>query len=414
MAIGAARTQRLKEMSLDILLRNRRQTDGHQYTVPSPESYPFQWLWDSCFHAIALSQFSTEDAKQEIRSLFSAQFENGMLPHMIYRGDKKEMKLGEDFVSIDWGRASTSTITQPPLIAEAVWNIFERDGDSAFLRETYQPLCAFFDYLLSARDPRGNHLSGIINPDESGEDNSPRFDGVLGLPPVQTLQENFASRLKLVEELRAGHFDAPFMKQFFWVKDVPFNAILVKNLRTMGTVAEVLSEHEDATQFTAEADLVAHAMRERMYDGDRFWTTYGESYLKIKIATWAIFSPMYAGILSQSEARTLVDDHLLNPHEFRPRYMIPTVSMREPSYDPEGFWRGSTWIGVNWFIFHGPMRYGYRDIAERLTLSSAELIERSGYREYYHPDTGAGLGAQDFTWGTLIVDMLDTLERPER
>ena len=414
MMLDKKRSDALRQSAHRLLLSNRRQHDDHQFTVPSPQSYPFQWLWDSCFHAIALAHFEPDSAKAELRSLLTGQFNNGMFPHMIYRGENELMKLGDGFVRIEWGKEKTSTITQPPMLAEALWKIYEKDGDREFLRLMYPHIKDFHAYLLSARDPRGNHLAGIINPDESGEDNSPRFDSVLGLPPVQTLQENFSSRLKLVEELRRGHFDAPFMKQYFWVKDVPFNAILVKNLRTMGTVAEVLSEHEDATQFTAEADLVAHAMRERMYDGDRFWTTYGESYLKIKIATWAIFSPMYAGILSQSEARTLVDDHLLNPHEFRPRYMIPTVSMREPSYDPEGFWRGSTWIGVNWFIFHGLMRYGYRDIAERLALSSAELIERSGYREYYHPDTGAGLGAQDFTWGTLIVDMLDTLERPER
>ena len=406
MAIDAARTQRLKEMSLDILLRNRRQTDGHQYTVPSPESYPFQWLWDSCFHAIALSHFSTEDAKQEIRSLFSAQFENGMLPHMIYRGDKKEMKLGEDFVSIDWGRASTSTITQPPLIAEAVWNIFERDGDSAFLRETYQPLCAFFDYLLSARDPRGNHLSGIINPDESGEDNSPRFDGVLGLPPVQTLQENFASRLKLVEELRAGHFDAPCMKQFFWVKDVPFNAMLARNLEILADIAGQLEMLDDVQKYADESGLVSRAMRERMFDGNFFWPTYGESYMKIKLKTWAIFAPMYAGLLSDAECKHLVDEHLLNAEEFHSRFMVPTVSKSEETYDPEGFWRGSTWIGINWFVCKGLRRYGYRDLAEKIVESSVELLEQSGFREYYHPDTGAGLGAHDFTWGALIVDML--------
>jgi glycogen debranching enzyme len=410
MAISAARKKRLREMSLDILVRNRRHVDGYQYTVPSPKSYPFQWLWDSCFHAIALSYFNPEDAKKELRAVVSQQFENGMLPHMIYRGDGRSMKLGDGFVTIDWGKASTSSITQPPIIAEAVWRIFCADGDSAFLKEMYPSMKAFFEYLLSARDPRGNHLAGVINPDESGEDNSPRFDGVLGLPPVQTLQENFASRLKLVEELKKGHFDVPFMKQYFWVKDVPFNAMLVENLAVLARIAERIGGHEDATRFAEESRLVSEAMRERMFDGEFFWPTYGEGYFKIKLKTWAVFAPLYAGLLSEDEAARLVEDHLLNPNEFLSTFMLPTVAMNEFAYDPEGFWRGPVWMAVNWFVYRGLRRYKFHNLANTIREMSAELLEKSGFREYYHPETGTGLGAHDFTWGALIVDMLADAE----
>lgn len=406
MEIARDRTHTIRELSHELLLRNRRVVDGHQFTVPSPMSYPFQWMWDSCFHAIVLNHYSPSDAKEELRSLLSSQFDNGMVPHMIYRGEGDLMKLGDGFVKIDWGRETTSTITQPPLIAEAAWNIYRKDGDKKFLRDVYRDLCECFAYLLSARDPRGNGLAGIINPDESGEDNSPRFDGVLGLPPIQSLQQNFESRLKLVEALRAGHFDAPFMKQYFWVKDVPFNAILVEDLRALSRIAEALGEHDDAAKYSEQALRVAIAMRERMHDGDLYWPTYSESYFKIKLKTWHIFAPLYARLLSQDEARRLVDEHLLNPHEFRTHFMVPTVSIDEATYDPEGFWRGPVWIGVNWFVFRGLMNYGYRDVASRILEQSLRLIELSGFREYYRPDTGAGLGAQDFTWGTLVVDML--------
>ena len=403
MELSVARKKKITDASFHVLLNNRRVTDGHQYTQPSPSTYPYQWLWDSCFHAIALSHFSPEDAKKELRSAVSQQFENGMLPHMIY------WEPGT-LVDIQWGREGkkrTSTITQPPLIAEAVWRIFEKDGDAAFLAEMYPALSSFYEYLLTARDPRGNHLAGIINPDESGEDNSPRFDDVLGLPPVQTLQENFKSRLKLVEELRNGHFDAPFMKQYFWVKDVPFNAILVENLVVLGRIAGHLSKHEDALKFTEASRRVADAMRERMFDGDLFWPTYSESYFKVKLKTWAIFAPLYAGILSEDEAAKLVEEHLLNPSEFLSNFMLPTVAMNERTFDPQGFWRGPVWFASNWFVYRGLLRYDYQNIADRLLENSMELLEKSGFREYYHPDTGAGLGAHDFTWGALIVDMFD-------
>lgn len=407
MPFDESRATRLRKSSQDILARNKRIRDGHQYTVPSIVSYPMQWLWDSCFHAIALSHYSVSDAKEEIRSLLSAQLKNGMLPHMIYRGEGDLLKLGDGFVKIDWGHETTSTITQPPIIAEAVLAIYAKEGDPSFLSECFEPLLNFYDYLLSARDPRGNHLAGIINPDESGEDNSPRFDGVLGLPPVQTLQENFASRIKLVEELRKANFDAPFMMQFFWVKDVPFNSILVKNLRAMSHMASALGDIGRASRFSDTAGLVAHAMRERMFDGSLFWSTYGESFMKIRVETWAIFAPLYAGILSKSEASQLVQQHLMDEQKFRSRFMVPTVSMSEHTFDPTGFWRGPTWIGVNWFVFHGLMDYGFEKEAQLVLESTASLIEQSGFREHYHPHTGEGQGAEDFTWGALIVDMLE-------
>ena len=43
--------------------------NGFQYTVPDPIVYPYQWLWDSCYHAIVLSHFSVEDAQKELLSL---------------------------------------------------------------------------------------------------------------------------------------------------------------------------------------------------------------------------------------------------------------------------------------------------------------------------------------------------------
>lgn len=411
MPVERSRIDALKKRSLEVLEQNRRVRDCKQYTVPSPVSYPMQWLWDSCFHAIALSHFSVKDAKEELRSLFSSQFQNGMLPHMIYRGDGDLLKLGDGFVKIDWGMETTSTITQPPIIAEAVLAIYEKDGDGEFIMETYESLRNFYEYLLSARDPRGNHLAGIINPDESGEDNSPRFDGVLGLPPVQTLQQNFASRLKLVEELRAANFDAPFMKQYFWVKDVPFNAMLVRNLQALSRIATVFGDAKAAARYTDKAELVAGAMRERMFDGEVFWSTYGESYMKIKLETWAIFSPLYAGILLGKEAEALVRTRLMSEERFRTRYMVPTVSLAEHTFDPDGFWRGPTWSAVNWFIYRGLLDYGYRDEAAIILESTVELLERSGFREYYNPHTGEGLGAENFSWGALVVDMLARWEK---
>src|SRR5690606_37969850 len=196
-------------------------------------------------------------------------------------------------IDIDWGRKDTSSITQPPVIGYAVRKIYENSKDKSFVEKIYPSLWHYTRYLLNDRDPRGNHLVGIINPDESGEDNSPRFDIPLGLQPIHTQEENFKRRLVLIEQNKACNFDAPFcMKNNFWVKDVPFNAIMVEHLLHMQNLADILGREEDKEFFSEQADKVKHAMRVKMLEDGVMWTTYSEKYIKLKVVTWAIFAPM--------------------------------------------------------------------------------------------------------------------------
>jgi glycogen debranching enzyme len=395
------RIERLKPQIHDLLLKNRRFAGEFQYTVPSPQTYPYQWLWDSCFHAIMFLHLDAADAKKEILSLVSKQFANGMIPHMIY------WQMGE-VIKIDWGVEGTSSITQPPILAYTVSRIWEKEKDLSFLQTIYPHLKKFYNYLLIARDPRHHHLIGILNPDESGEDNSPRFDIPLGLPPQHTLEKNFEMRTKLYKENIKCKFDAPFcMKNFFWVKDVPFNAIMVENLQSLSKLSQVLGFAEDAAYFAKSADEITAAMRKVMYSDGIFWSTYGEDYTQIKVKTWAIFAPLIGQIATEEEAKRLVTEYLFNPREFGARFGVPTVSKSESSYDPQGFWRGPTWISVNWFIYRGLMNYGFTEAAMKVRDASMELLETSGFREQFHPDTGAGFGALEFTWGGLIVDMFE-------
>ncbi|MDP3733128.1 MAG: trehalase family glycosidase, partial [Candidatus Daviesbacteria bacterium] len=296
---------------------------------------------------------------------------------------------------------------QPPMIAYALWKIFEAEKDVSFLESTYRHLYHFYKYLLNERDPHEKHLIGIMNPDESGEDNSPRFDPPLGLPPKQTIEENLNRRLKLVAQNIECKFDAPFcMRNFFWVKDVSFNSIMIANLKILANIAKKIGREEDALYFTKEAELIGKAMRKFMLSDGIFYSTYGEDYKKIKVKTWAIFTPLFARILEMKEAKKLISDHLLNRKEFWTKFPVPSTALDEEAFDPKGFWRGPAWIGVNWFIYKGLLNYGFYDIAKEIKESSLALIEKSGFREYYNPNTGEGFGAQNFSWGSLILDMV--------
>src|SRR3954464_1620448 len=61
-----------------------KHNDRGGWTVPAGDLYPHQWLWDSCFIAIGLRHLDVERAQTEIRNLFRGQWDNGMLPHIIF------------------------------------------------------------------------------------------------------------------------------------------------------------------------------------------------------------------------------------------------------------------------------------------------------------------------------------------
>src|SRR3989344_5666595 len=387
-----------------LLEKNRRVTDGYQYTIPSEEHYPYQWLWDSCFHAIILAQYDPEAARAELRSLLSKQFRDGMVPHIIYW-------LPGILHMFRWGVEGTSSLTQPPMIAYAAWEIHRLDPSNAFLEAVYPSLLAYYRFLIEKRDPRDHHLIGIINPDESGEDDSPRFDAPLFAGHDISFKQHLALRTKLVENNTACRFDAELcMRNYFWVKDVPFNAILVENLRALGHIASFL-KHSDGEHFAnLHAELIANAMRERLFAEGVYWSASGIDYTRLGVATWAQFAPLFAGLHTQDEAETLVRTRLLDPNSFYAPFGIRTVSKKEPAYQasgyPEGFsWRGPVWMAPHWFIYQGLLRYGYKAEAADICRKSVVLLERSGFRECFNPETGEGQGARGFTWGALVLDM---------
>lgn len=386
----------------NLMSTNHIVKDGHHYTIPSPGTYPYQWLWDSCFHAIIFIRLNMISiAKEELLAAVYKQFSNGLLPHIIYW-----QKLPfSTFHDITWGKPDTSSITQPPIIAYAVKRIFDKDKDINFVNQIYPYLSKYYMYLLKKRDARSHHLVSIINPDESGEDNSPRFDISLGLPSRHDQKENFRRRLSLIDKNLKCNFDEiTCMRNIFWVKDVPFNALLTENLKILAELAQLI--HDEKENFWKdEAALVESAMRKYMFEDGVFWSVYGDNYTKIKAKTWAIFAPLFAGLYSQQEADEVINKYLLNKNEFSTQYMVPSTSKSDAAYEPNGFWRGPVWMATNWFIYKGLLRYSKKEEARKICKASIDLLKKSGFREQFNPETGEGYGANDFTWSGLVLDM---------
>lgn len=398
----------------NVMKKNQRSVDSNFYTVPSIERYPFQWLWDSCFHSlIYLSLGHHTEAKEELRSICKKQHQNGLIPHISFWHEPnkplpnwgRELR-GEDINHI-FGVTGSSFLTQPPLIVRAVLECYKETDDIDFLLEMYPKLANFLAYLKLNRTFKDSELLFIINPDESGEDNSPRFDTALNLTAVQTAEQSLVKRIELMEKMVVCDFDTKkCMQNYFSIVDVGFNCIYADALEGMIELAELLGEGDDVKKYGDILDLLRADIKQTLTTDDTyFYSLDCITREQIPVNTWNLFMPLYAELVDESAAKKLVAI-LFSEETFWSQFGVRTTSASEPSYDGrDGFWRGSIWAAPHWFIYKGLQRYGFNKEASILKAKTLKLIELSGMYEHYDPLTGVGFGAKDFTWPGLIVTM---------
>ena len=92
----------------------------------------------------------------------------------------------------------------------------------------------------------------------------------------------------------------------------------------------------------------------------------------------------------------------------------PSVSAADPGFSRSDrflllrrYWRGPTWINAAWLLWLGLVRLGYRIEAAELGARIAGAVRAAGLREYYDPYTGEGMGATDFSWSALVMELID-------
>ena len=406
--------QELEEGARNILLTNLRRGvadwNGKEFSfvVPSLRGYPFQWFWDSCFHAIALTHLDLEQAKAELRTLMSGALPNGFISHITFW----EMDKQPDFLSrniVGMTSPNYSSTMQPPIIAYAVERVYQATGDEAFRDEALPILTAFYRWLRANRDPDDDGLIAVIQPEEAGTDCSPKYDEALGLEELTN--QGFITALRKVyaayEPMR-GDDRRILAADVFHFEDVLVNSIYAFGMRSL---ARLLGDSPEAAEFQREADRTLEALLAKCWDEEAgaFFDLSGVAENPVRVVTISSLMPLILDDLPRPIVERLVDRWVTSTDDFWLPYPLPSVPASDPKFmpgNPRGFiWRGPTWINTNWFLSHGLRRHGYSELADTIVAKSLEAIEMSGYREYYHPYTAEGLGARDFGWSTLALDL---------
>ncbi len=400
------------------LLRNNRvhsSLDGqpYRYTRPAPSTYEQQWLWDSCFHAIALRWLDPAMAWDELRAVVAHAIPDGpdagMLPHMTY---------WDGGGRVLWRDPVRSGITQPSLVALAAMRTHEFAPDVDALRQLYPRIVAHHAWLDRRRDPDGDSLVVCIHPWECGWDASPRFDPAMAsVMDVGDYSHDRlrAGRLRLAAICQDLDCDPLALRDagHFHVAQCDFNALRAADVEALSEMAGALGLPADAARWRERAGAIQSAVASKLWrssphGGHQVVDLSGQDELPLCDGGAQQYTILFGGCATPEMARELAGqiERVLDSAP----YALTTVPLAHPAFDPDRYWRGNVWLQVNWQIFHGLRRYGFDRLAREIARRSAELLLRSGPHEFFNPLTGVGRGSHPYSAAAVVLDMVRTLE----
>ncbi|MGC8201663.1 MGH1-like glycoside hydrolase domain-containing protein [Aliiroseovarius sp. PTFE2010] len=391
-----------------------RENDRGGYTVPTRRLYPYQWNWDSGFAAWGFAAFDVKRAWFEIQTLFHGQWDNGMVPHIIFHKRADGYFPGPDV----WGTPRiphTSGITQPPVVTTFARSIYEADKEygRVHMELLYGRLVSWHRWFMKHRVTDG--MVAITHPWESGRDNAVDWDGAMANvdgsnvgpyeradthhvnPEMRPKKEDYDRYLAMVQFSRdSGYDEAEIARNGpFRVADVGMTFILLRSCRDLLAIAAELDH------ITQEIRGWIHTLEQGV---SRHWNENGGFYDSIDLRTGE-----HAGSLSSASFLCwyagMRDDRML-PHLKR---ILDNVSFAVPSCDPESaafnslrYWRGPVWGIINTLIGLGLAEAGHIEFAERIRRDTRKLIAEHGFYEYFCPHDGAPAGGDAFTWTAAI------------
>ena len=353
------------------------------YTVPNARVYPYQWLWDSCFHAIVWAELGEADrARAELAHLFRTQNAEGFVPHMDYEFDP-------DAHADLWGRSQQSCITQPPMFGHAIRELSVRGID---VEDLLAPAALGLRFLLEVR-PRVDGLVSLCHPWESGADNCPRWDS--WCPEPWGVDRWRARKDELVTMIEFSPMGSPLANPGFVVGSCGFSALVAFNALELAEVSG------DAGLRALALDLCATL--DTRWDPDlRTWIDTGDAAAgsgRIRVLD-ALLPVLVPG---EERRRAAVLDDLLDATAFGGRCGPAGVHRDEPMFAPLEYWRGAAWPQLTYLCMVAAQRAGRSQTADALALMLVEGATRSGWAEYWSPDDGTACGAVPQSWAALAV-----------
>lgn len=404
------------------------------FTIPTSKLYPFQWNWDSGFTSLGFCHFDLDFSIKELNSLFSGQWENGMIPHIIFHSETEKTYFPNfDFwnANVNVGapqRPKTSGITQPAVHGFILETLLDRFPDNekliAFAKELFPKIVHSHRWFYQYRDPEREGLTFIFHPWESGRDNSPLWDGSLDrivvdkdkLPfyerrdtslassderPTSYQYDRYVYLLELGKKYKYEE-DGIFEESPFLIQDTLMNAVLIRSNQSLINLGKRFGfDTGEIEEWQQQAKAV---YSEKLWNENLNTFTAFDLRAKQAIQHKEIggLSALYAKIPTLEQAKML-NDYLQNLHD-RDFFICPSFDVDSPLFDSKRYWRGPIWPQMNWMIYHGLKSYGFEKTADIVKSDLIELVSKLGFYEYFESQKNlaseltTGYGGGDFSW----------------
>ncbi|MBI2465433.1 hypothetical protein HYV64_04800 [Candidatus Shapirobacteria bacterium] len=447
-----------QDKAKEVLLHNLYEVELnhilYRRTVPSREFYIHQWNWDSATHAMGLVHIDPSRAYDEIISLISGQWDNGLIAQITFNPNESKYFPGPQFWNtqqFSQGEISTSGITQPPLLGFSIWYVYQNSPNkkaaTEFLSKTLPALKKYHHYLKTFRDPEDSGLLTVVHPWESGLDNSPRWDDPLknisldSIPDsVKILVNTYRSDNKIgnnthrpgLEDYYRYMYLVYLFSEWKWdyskivtdspfaVKDILFNSLWALSNEALSSLCSTVSESEDAAYFLKLANQTSLAIQKQWSDSESLFQDVDVSlgqHKAITSNTISTFSPLMTSGVTLEIIKSL-HTRLNDPSQYATPYPLPTTSLNNPVFETKRYWRGPTWPITNLFTILGLHRYRQNQkclqLRDNLINNTKQMIDSSGFFEYFDPTLGlarpnnqnAAYGFGSFSWTAAIYTIL--------
>ena len=372
---------RVREGARDVLDASWLEVEG--FCPPNPDVYPHQWLWDSCFHAIAWSALGDPRGVRELTSCFEGQLEDGFVPHMRYLGPSS-------------GRgplADRSSFTQPPVYAHAARVLAE--GGADLEDALVEGIAAGLDWLWQhRRTPEG--LMYVVHPWETGTDDSPRWDDWVSLPSYDHAAYSGFDR-DLVAATYFDHHGAAVWSRSFACAPASFNALCAH----AAMECAVLTGDD---RWRARGEELAGLADDLLWDdAEGLWVDQpligGGPRSGVPTLDGAL------GVLVTGDAAKAerVLGQLTDPERFGAAFGLSYLPRRHASYDPGEYWRGAAWPQLNYLLAVAAQRWQDAETYAGIAEMTRAGVLTSGFAEYWNPEDGAGLGAVPQGWAAVAA-----------
>ena len=298
-----------------------------RWTTPDKTPHQTMFLWDSVFHSFGNRVFGTDVAKDTVLSVLDTEYPDGFIPHMSAPDHHSE-------------------VTQPPLLAWGVWELYERTGEKEWLISCYPRLYRYLDWDIQHRMSAHGLLMWHVNRtslecrcDESGMDNNPRFDTEADL------------------------------------ESIDFSCYMAHEAEMMARIAAVI-EPQDTAKWQTLWDQLTARIRERLWDeaDGLFYDRIAPDGPLRTVKSMASLLPLWAGICTEKQADRLVS-HIEDPADFGTPMPVPSVAVSDPAYSKD-MWRGPVWLNYDYMIIRGLQRYGRKELADQLITRILKEITR--------------------------------------